>query len=155
VPPPGARAGAALRPRRRRLDAGQLAAEVRALEAAVDRLVAGATRHPPNRRLLDHLARERDHLFTFLRAPGVQATNWRAEQAIRPAVVCRKAWGGNRTWAGADLFRVRSNEPLRTTGGCHPGPDSKPAGRPALGPNDRAPRFVPGDDHTEAELPRP
>ena len=52
------------------LDAGQLAAEVQALEAAVDRLVAGATRYPPNRRLLDHLARERDHLFTFLRAPA-------------------------------------------------------------------------------------
>jgi hypothetical protein len=63
----------------------------------VDRLVAGATRYPPNRRLLDHLARERDHLFTFLRVPGVQATNWRAEHAIRPAVVCHKAWGGNRT----------------------------------------------------------
>ena len=24
-----------------------------------------------------------------------------AEQAIRPAVVTRKVWGGNRTWAGA------------------------------------------------------
>src|SRR5512132_3165331 len=88
------------------LDAGQLAAEVQALEAAVDRLVAGATRYPPNRRLLDHLARERDHLFTFLPAPGVQATNWRVEQAIRPAVVCRKAWGGNRTWAGADTWQA-------------------------------------------------
>jgi len=95
------------------LDAGQLAAEVRALEAAVDRLVAGATRSPPNRRLLDHLARERDHLFTFLRAPGVQATNWRAEQAIRPAVVCRKAWGGNRTWAGADTWQALTSV-LRT-----------------------------------------
>lgn len=30
----------------------------------------------------------------------MQATNWRAEQAIRPAVVCRKQWGGNATWAG-------------------------------------------------------
>lgn len=29
------------------------------------------------------------------------ATNWRAEQAIRPAVVNRKVWGGNRTWRGA------------------------------------------------------
>jgi transposase len=95
------------------LEAGQLAAEVRALEAAVDRLVAGATRYPPNRRLLDHLARERDHLFTFLRAPGVQATNWRAEQAIRPAVVCRKAWGGNRTWAGADTWQALTSV-LRT-----------------------------------------
>jgi transposase len=88
------------------LDAATLAAEVEGLEAAVDRLVAGATRYPPNRRLLNHLANERDHLFTFLRVPGVQATNWRAEHAIRPAVVCRKAWGGNCTWAGADTWQV-------------------------------------------------
>jgi transposase len=33
---------------------------------------------------------------------GVDATNWRAEQAIRPAVVNRKVWGGNRTWRGAE-----------------------------------------------------
>jgi hypothetical protein len=45
------------------------------LEAAVDRLVAGGTRYPPNRRLLNHLANEHDHLFTFLRIPGVQATD--------------------------------------------------------------------------------
>jgi hypothetical protein len=37
--------------------------------------VAPATR--PNRRLLNHLANEHDHLFTFLRIPGVQAINWR------------------------------------------------------------------------------
>jgi transposase len=68
--------------------------------------VAGATRYPPNRRLLNHLARERDALFTFLHGPGVEATNWRAEQAIRPAVVTRKAWGGNRTWAGAATWQA-------------------------------------------------
>jgi transposase len=95
------------------LDAGQLAAEVAGLEAAVDRLVAGASRHPPNRRLLDHLAGEREHLFTFLRVPGVQATNWRAEHAIRPAVVSRKAWGGNRTWAGAEVWQALTSV-LRT-----------------------------------------
>jgi hypothetical protein len=64
---------------------------VAGLHAQVDKLVAGATRYPPNRRLLDHLARERVHLFTFLEMPGVQATNWRAERAIRPAVMTRKA----------------------------------------------------------------
>jgi transposase len=95
------------------LDASQLAAEVDGLEAAVDRLVAGATRYPPNRRLLNHLAQEREHLFTFLRIPGVQATNWRAEHAIRPAVVTRKARGGNRTWAGADTWQVLTSV-LRT-----------------------------------------
>jgi transposase len=51
--------------------------------------------------LLRHLKREFDALFTFLREPDVPATNWRAEQAIRPAVVNRKVWGGNRTWRGA------------------------------------------------------
>ena len=46
-------------------------------------------------------AAEADALFTFLTHPDVDATNWRAEQAIRPAVVNRKVWGGNRTWRGA------------------------------------------------------
>ena len=34
------------------------------------------------------------------------ATNWRAEQAIRPAVVNRKVWGGNRTQAGAEAQSI-------------------------------------------------
>jgi hypothetical protein len=52
------------------------------------------------------LARERDALFTFLGHNDVQATNWRAEHAIRPAVVRRKAWGGNLTWSGAQNWQV-------------------------------------------------
>ncbi len=88
------------------LDAAQAAAEAERLGAAVDRLLAGRTIYPPNRRLLDHLGRERDALFTFLGRDDVQATNWRAEHAIRPAVVCRKAWGGNRTWTGAETWQV-------------------------------------------------
>jgi transposase len=95
------------------VDAARLAAEAERLEAKVDKLIAGATRYPPNRRLLDHLAREREHLFTFLRIPGVEATNWRAEHAIRPAVVTRKAWGGNRTWAGAATWQTLTSV-LRT-----------------------------------------
>jgi transposase len=88
------------------LEQAALVAEADRLGDQVDKLVAGATRYPPNRRLLTHLAAEREHLFTFLRVPGVQATNWRAEQAIRPAVVTRKSWGGNRSWAGADTWQV-------------------------------------------------
>ncbi len=59
--------------------------------------------HPGNRRLLKHLSKENTHLFTFLRRPelAVPATNWRAEQGIRPAVLIRKTWGGNATWTGA------------------------------------------------------
>ena len=76
------------------------------LEGRLDELLARNPTHAPNRRLLAHLRVERDHLFTFLKTPGVEATNWRAEQAIRPAVVNRKSWGGNRSWAGAETQQV-------------------------------------------------
>jgi len=95
------------------VDAARLVTEAERLGARVDKLIAGATRYPPNRRLLDHLARERQHLFTFLRMPGVEATNWRAEHAIRPAVVTRKVWGGNCTWAGATTWQTLASV-LRT-----------------------------------------
>jgi len=54
-----------------------------------------------NERFARHLWNHRDHLLTFLATPGVDATNWRAEQALRPAVVNRKVWGGNRTSVGS------------------------------------------------------
>ena len=38
--------------------------------------------------------------------PLARRTNWRAEQAIRPAVVIRKVCGGNRTRHGADTQQV-------------------------------------------------
>jgi transposase len=54
-----------------------------------------------NERLAQHLWAHRDDLFTFLGEPGLDATNWRAELAIRFGVILRKVWGGSRTWAGA------------------------------------------------------
>ena len=69
------------------------------LRALLARPVSGADN--PQGRLLRHLGREFDALFTFLRLSGVPATNWIAEQALRPSVVNRKVWGGNRTWNGA------------------------------------------------------
>ena len=71
------------------------------LEAQLDRTLQRRFRSPQNRRLANHMLRERDALFTFLNCPGLEATNWRAEQAIRPMVVTRKVWGGNRTTQGA------------------------------------------------------
>jgi transposase len=71
------------------------------LEARLDRRLERRYRSPRNRRLANHLLRERDALFTFLICSGLEATNWRAEQAIRPMVVTRKVWGGNRTSRGA------------------------------------------------------
>jgi transposase len=86
--------------------AAALAAGTADLQARLDKLLKGCPTHEPNRKLLKHLANEREHLLTFLDTPGVRATNWRAEQAIRPAVVNRKHWGGNRTWHGADTQQV-------------------------------------------------
>jgi transposase len=81
-------------------DHGRAVARGRLVSRMLD-LVWPAKTHPGNERLAQFLWGHRDDLFTFLAEPGVDATNWRAEQAIRPAVVNRKVWGGNRTWAGA------------------------------------------------------
>jgi transposase len=76
------------------------------LEARLDRALEKRTRSPANRRLANHLWRERGAVFTFLYCPGLEATNWRAEQALRPMVVTRKVWGGNRTARGAQAQSV-------------------------------------------------
>ena len=61
---------------------------------------------PAVRRFVAHLEREWSALFSFLYDPTIDATNWRAEQALRPAVVNRKVSGGNRTWRGAETQHV-------------------------------------------------
>jgi len=58
-------------------------------------------RTPANDRLAQHLWNHLDQLLTFLKFPGLDATNWRAELAIRFGVILRKVWGGSRTWVGA------------------------------------------------------
>jgi transposase len=83
------------------------------LQAATDRVLAGRIVYPPNRRLRQHLDTERAALFTCLVRPDVAATNWQAEQAIRPAVVTRKVCGGNRTPHGAVTQQVLASV-LRT-----------------------------------------
>lgn len=59
-----------------------------------------------NDTLAQHLWNHRDDLLTFLKHPGLDATNWRAELAIRFGVILRKVWGGNRTWIGAHAQAV-------------------------------------------------
>jgi transposase len=84
------------------------------LEARVGDLLVRRGHTEENRRLLKHLRNEAGALFTFLRHEGVDATNYRAEQGVRPAVVNRKVWGGNRTDAGART-QERLMSLLRTT----------------------------------------
>jgi transposase len=63
-------------------------------------LVWPAKSNPANERLAQHLWSHREEFFTFLAIPGVDATNWRAEHALRFAVVNRNVWGGNCTAVG-------------------------------------------------------
>jgi len=96
---------------RERRDAGNLqghglAVAVGKLGADTNRLLTWNPTDDDNRKLVQHLRTERNALFTFLLKPGVPATNWPAEQAIRPAVVTRKVCGGNRTWNGAQTQHV-------------------------------------------------
>jgi transposase len=66
------------------------------------------------RRFQQHLIVEFDAIFSFLFDPTLDATNWRAEQALRPAVVTRKmCGGGNRTTRGAHSQQVLASV-LRT-----------------------------------------
>lgn len=71
------------------------------LAARMDRLLAGRFTHKGNARLAKHLRRNQKALFVFLDRDDIEATNWPAEHAIRPAVVNRKSCGGNRTPRGA------------------------------------------------------
>jgi transposase len=68
--------------------------------------IQGRTKVAEYRTLSKHLLKHLQEWFTFLSHPEVEPTNWEAEQAIRPAVVNRKVWGGNRTWAGAHAQEV-------------------------------------------------
>jgi transposase len=77
-----------------RVIAGQLTAQLQ-------RVVNGRFTHDGNRRLANFLNTHLHEVFAYLRHPGIAATNCRGEQSIRPAVVNRKVWGGNRTWQGA------------------------------------------------------
>jgi transposase len=70
------------------------------------RLIDTAPALPAATRFAAHLAVEFPAVFAFLWDARIDATNWRAEHAIRPAVVARKVCGGNRTPHGADTQQV-------------------------------------------------
>ena len=76
------------------------------LNARLARLIDAPPPLDDAERFAAHLANEFPAVFLFLWDPSLDATNWRAEQAIRPAVVIRKVCGGNRTRHGADTQQV-------------------------------------------------
>lgn len=72
------------------------------VEADVDRLLSDVPCGEEVQRLARHLRRERSALLTFLYYDATPATNFLAEQALRPAVVNRKMSAGNNTPRGAN-----------------------------------------------------
>ena len=97
---------------RDRRDAGEISARGAAiaggrLSQELLVLLEGSSTVPAIERFAKHLANEFVAVLNFLFHPELDATNWRAEQAIRPAVVTRKmCGGGNRTWQGAETQQV-------------------------------------------------
>jgi transposase len=76
------------------------------LENRLSDLVFPPESNAANERLAQHVWAHRDDLLTFLCQPGLDATNWRAEVAIRFGVILRKVWGGSRTRVGAQAQSV-------------------------------------------------
>lgn len=91
---------------RGRLSMRTLAAAWDEYELRLLRLLVPERVVPAYQVLADHLWRHVEEWFTFLSRPVVEATNWWAEHAIRPAVVNRKVWGGSRTARGAQAQAV-------------------------------------------------
>jgi transposase len=76
-----------------------------ALEATWDKLLARSVTRPGDRYFLGRMRNVGVHHFGCL-YHDVEATNNRAERAIRPAVVARKISCGNRTERGASTWQI-------------------------------------------------
>jgi transposase len=102
------------------------------------------SRVPDVQRFAAHLTREFTAIWSFLFDPTIDATNWRAEHAIRPAVVTRKVWGGNRTWRG----RSRAADARQHHSDCPPTPPQPAcrAGLDAARPSTARHARISGDD---------
>lgn len=72
-------------------------------------LLAAPGTVPDCQRLAARLTTELPAVFGFLFELTLDATNWRAEQALRPAVVNRKLSGSNRSERGAETQEILSS----------------------------------------------
>lgn len=76
------------------------------LKAAIDEILDGIYPHTGVDKALHRFRKHREHLFTHLEQPGVDATNNLAERLLRFAVITRKLSCGNRTERGARIWQV-------------------------------------------------
>ena len=94
-----------LRRQREALAAELFAQRRAALEATWDKLLARRVTQPGDRYFLGRMQNVGQHHFGCL-YHDVEATNNRAERAIRPAVIARKVSCGNRTERGASTWQI-------------------------------------------------
>ena len=80
-----------------------------------DNLLGPTYADPVEERVANRLRKQKEHLFTFLTEPNVDATNNQAERDLRPAVIARKVSCGNKTQAGKQAWQILSS--LAAT--CH------------------------------------
>jgi transposase len=85
------------------------------LGTRADVLLGPRPKDPDEERIANRLRKRRQWLFTFLDYPGVEATNNRAERALRPAVIARKLSCGNKTDRGKRTWEILAS--LAAT--CH------------------------------------
>lgn len=81
----------------------------RNLEASMDQTLASIDPISEDKRIANRLLKRRAHLFTFLYEDEVEATNNRAERALRPAVIARKLSCGNKTLSGKTTWEILSS----------------------------------------------
>ena len=90
------------------------------LLARLGRLLDTAPALPAAQRFAAHLDREFAAVFAFLWAPEVEATNWRAEHAIRPPSSTVKSVAAIGHPGRADPTDPRQRDPHRTAAACRP-----------------------------------
>ena len=83
-----------------RLTEDELADATLSLACGLEVMTDRPKQNAENERLSKHLRRHLWEWFRFLLEPATDATNYRAEQALRLGVINRKVWGGNRDETG-------------------------------------------------------
>jgi len=98
----------ALREEKGKLDEASFKVRLQEVERKLDALIAERRRFsdPDNARFAKRLRKQRPHLLRFLEMEGVEATNNRAERALRPGVIVRKTGGCNKEDRGARTHAV-------------------------------------------------
>ena len=74
-----------------------------------DNLLGPTYADPIEERVANRLRKQKNHLFTFLTEPEVDATNNQAERDLRPAVIARKVSCGNKTERGKQAWQILSS----------------------------------------------